>query len=242
MRHIRIQLLTGAAVLALASSQAASPPICRAAGISAAARCLPHTSFRCSAGPASMSAATSVTAGAKATAISVSLASAPARSKATATGSSEACRLATTGRPDPGSSALKPTSRAAPPRPTSPAAPARLRSPLNRKIPGSAPCAVESVTPAIAGSATSPAAAFTAKRDLSGTVSAPGGGAFDSSETYWSWTVGGGVEYSLWDRWSTKVEYLYVGTPSESPVPPLTTGVGGDATTHIVRTGLNYRF
>jgi outer membrane immunogenic protein len=80
------------------------------------------------------------------------------------------------------------------------------------------------------------------KTNLSGTVSAPGGGAFDSSETYWSWTVGGGVEYSLWDRWSTKVEYLYVGTPSDSPVPPLTTGVGGDATTHMVRTGLNYRF
>jgi outer membrane immunogenic protein len=75
---------------------------------------------------------------------------------------------------------------------------------------------------------------------LSGTVS--GRGAFSSSATYWSWTAGAGVEYALWDRWSTKLEYLYVGTPSDTPVPPRTTGVGGDTTTNIVRAGLNYRF
>ena len=78
--------------------------------------------------------------------------------------------------------------------------------------------------------------------ELSGRVSAPGAGAFESSETFMSWTLGLGAEYAIWDSWSTKLEYLYIGTPNESPVPPGTTGVGGDVTSHIVRAGLNYHF
>jgi outer membrane immunogenic protein len=77
---------------------------------------------------------------------------------------------------------------------------------------------------------------------LSGTVSPGGGGGFDASQTYWSWTFGGGFETSMWDRWSIKLEYLYVGTPSDLPVPPRTAAINYDVTSHIVRTGLNYRF
>jgi outer membrane immunogenic protein len=77
---------------------------------------------------------------------------------------------------------------------------------------------------------------------VSGSVSGPGGGTFDASATYWSWTVGGGVEYALWDRWSTKVEYLYLGSPSELPEPVGARNVEMDFTSHIVRAGLNYRF
>jgi outer membrane immunogenic protein len=77
---------------------------------------------------------------------------------------------------------------------------------------------------------------------LSGTVSGPAGGSFSSSETSTSWTVGVGVEYALWDRWSTKLEYLYVGTPGDIPVPPKTTTISGDTNSNIIRTGLNYRF
>lgn len=69
-----------------------------------------------------------------------------------------------------------------------------------------------------------------------------GGGAFDSSATYWSWTFGGGVEAGLVDRWSVKLEYLYVGTPSDVPTPPHTSALSGDVNSHIIRTGLNYRF
>jgi outer membrane immunogenic protein len=77
---------------------------------------------------------------------------------------------------------------------------------------------------------------------LSGTVSAPGAGAFSSSQSLWSWTLGGGVETALWDRWSAKLEYLYVGTPSDVPTPPGTTSISGDTSSHIVRAGLNYHF
>ncbi len=66
-------------------------------------------------------------------------------------------------------------------------------------------------------------------------------GAFSASENYWSWTIGGGIEHALWSNWSVKAEYLYVGTPSDTPVPP-GTAVDGSLHGHILRAGLNYRF
>jgi outer membrane immunogenic protein len=66
-------------------------------------------------------------------------------------------------------------------------------------------------------------------------------GAFSVSENYWTWTVGGGIEQGLGDRWSVKLEYLFVGTPATFPAPPLT-AVDGEIDNHIVRAGLNYRF
>lgn len=69
-----------------------------------------------------------------------------------------------------------------------------------------------------------------------------GTGPFSSSATYWSWTVGGGYEAMLWDRWSAKVEYLYVGTPSNAPVPNGTGALDGKGHTNILRAGLNYHF
>jgi outer membrane immunogenic protein len=66
-------------------------------------------------------------------------------------------------------------------------------------------------------------------------------GPFSSSATYWSWTVGAGYEAMLWDRWSAKIEYLYVGTPSDTATPP-GTSIDGDAHANIVRVGLNYHF
>lgn len=68
------------------------------------------------------------------------------------------------------------------------------------------------------------------------------GVAFSSSTTYWSWTIGGGLEQALWDRWSAKLEYLYVGSPNKAPLPPATAAFSGDSRSHIVRAGLNYRF
>jgi outer membrane immunogenic protein len=67
-------------------------------------------------------------------------------------------------------------------------------------------------------------------------------GPFSTSDTYWTYTVGGGIETALWDRWSAKVEYLYAGTPDRPAVPPAASAVSGSSDTHIVRVGLNYHF
>jgi outer membrane immunogenic protein len=68
------------------------------------------------------------------------------------------------------------------------------------------------------------------------------------------WTVGGGIEYALWDHWSVKAEYLYydLGTQSTTivgvPAPGGTLFNNWTATTtvrnngNIVRAGLNYKF
>jgi len=69
----------------------------------------------------------------------------------------------------------------------------------------------------------------------------PGGP--DEKETKVGWTVGGGIEYALWNNWSSKIEYLYadLGTATCTAA---TCGVATDVTfkSHIVRLGLNYRF
>jgi opacity protein-like surface antigen len=44
------------------------------------------------------------------------------------------------------------------------------------------------------------------------------------------------------DRWTAKLEYLYAGPPSDSRVFRISSITDGSADTHIVRTGLNYRF
>ena len=49
--------------------------------------------------------------------------------------------------------------------------------------------------------------------------------------------VGGGVEGMITDRWSTKLEYLYMGTPSVSVSGPGTTSNG-----NLIRLGVNYHF
>lgn len=78
------------------------------------------------------------------------------------------------------------------------------------------------------------------KGTLDGTVSTTG--PFSASSTYWTYTVGGGAEFALWGNWTAKLEYLYAGSPSSAPVPPGTTALSGSGRTHVLRTGLNYRF
>jgi outer membrane immunogenic protein len=75
---------------------------------------------------------------------------------------------------------------------------------------------------------------------LNGTSSTTG--AFSSSSTYTSWTVGGGIEAALGGHFSAKLEYLYIGSPSSLPLPTGATAVTGTANTNIVRVGVNYRF
>lgn len=78
------------------------------------------------------------------------------------------------------------------------------------------------------------------KSTLDGTVSTTG--AFSTSATYWTYVIGAGTEFALWDRWTAKLEYLYAGTPSDVPVPPGTGNISGSGRSHALRAGLNYRF
>jgi outer membrane immunogenic protein len=66
------------------------------------------------------------------------------------------------------------------------------------------------------------------------------------------WTIGGGVEIPMWDRWSIKAEYLYVDLgkvsdtlftpldPAQLPSTFLTSTSSFSIHDHIVRAGLNY--
>lgn len=69
-----------------------------------------------------------------------------------------------------------------------------------------------------------------------------GGGYFNASNNFWTWTVGGGVEGHITDKWSAKLEYLYIGTPSTPLSTPDTTSVTGSAVGNVIRVGLNYKF
>jgi outer membrane immunogenic protein len=76
--------------------------------------------------------------------------------------------------------------------------------------------------------------------ELEGTVSTTG--PFSSSENFWTYTVGGGVEHMFMPHWSAKLEYLYTGTPDHVALPPGTVGATGDVNSHLVRVGINYHF
>ena len=78
---------------------------------------------------------------------------------------------------------------------------------------------------------------------VKGTFDSPGlACTCDVDDTTVGWTVGGGAEWAIDDRWSAKVEYLYVnlGKPSISGT---NTFVGtGDYDFSVARVGVNFRF
>ena len=71
-----------------------------------------------------------------------------------------------------------------------------------------------------------------------------------SSDVATGWTVGGGVEYAVWQRWTVKAEYLYVSLKGDSVTevalgvtqPASLTATFGRANFNIARVGANYRF
>jgi outer membrane immunogenic protein len=82
-----------------------------------------------------------------------------------------------------------------------------------------------------------------------GTISGNGtvGGlpvAFNSTNTYAGWVLGGGVEWAFWDRWSAKAEYLYAdfGRGPMIPLTPTLSLNAGRMIDHIGRVGVNYHF
>jgi outer membrane immunogenic protein len=82
-----------------------------------------------------------------------------------------------------------------------------------------------------------------------GTISGSGaaGGvpvAFNNTNTYAGWVLGGGVEWAFWDRWSAKAEYLYIdfGRGPVIPISPTLNLNAGRMTDQIGRVGVNYHF
>jgi outer membrane immunogenic protein len=77
----------------------------------------------------------------------------------------------------------------------------------------------------------------------------PTGGATSTSNTRTGWTVGGGLEYALWDNWSAKIEYNFMdfGTDNRAFTytginAGLTERYDIDQQVHVVKFGVNYRF
>jgi outer membrane immunogenic protein len=71
-------------------------------------------------------------------------------------------------------------------------------------------------------------------------VSALGASVSDHT-TQSAWTVGGGVEWMFFPKWSAKLEYLYIDTDSTS-VTLFGTTFDARAKQNIVRAGVNYHF
>jgi outer membrane immunogenic protein len=75
-------------------------------------------------------------------------------------------------------------------------------------------------------------------------------GCVDDSQTRTGWTIGAGVEYSVLDNWTVKVEYLYANFGTARYVDPAVALPGGfTAVTRdvplsesIARVGINYKF
>lgn len=71
------------------------------------------------------------------------------------------------------------------------------------------------------------------------------------SKTATGWTLGGGLEYAVWDKVTVKLEYIYVNLGAQTiTLQPSSTTTGGGAATfafgdnvyNIVRAGVNLRF
>jgi len=67
-------------------------------------------------------------------------------------------------------------------------------------------------------------------------------GSFDNSSNFWTYTFGGGVEGHLNERWSAKLEYLWIGSPDTPLSTPATTSISERSIGNLVRVGFNYRF
>jgi outer membrane immunogenic protein len=67
-------------------------------------------------------------------------------------------------------------------------------------------------------------------------------GPFYASNNFWTWTVGGGVEGKIDEKWSAKLEYLYMGTPDTLLSTPASASISEQWSTNVLRVGLNYKF
>ena len=68
-----------------------------------------------------------------------------------------------------------------------------------------------------------------------------GGVTISSDASKSALALGGGVEWAVWDRWSAKLEYLYIDT-GNTTVTLFGAPSTGRARDNIARVGLNYHF
>jgi outer membrane immunogenic protein len=73
-------------------------------------------------------------------------------------------------------------------------------------------------------------------------LTVPGIATVSESKTHSGWTVGGGLEYMVWQNWSLKGEYMYsdYGNGRYGDAATGFTDLG--LTTHTVKGGINYHF
>jgi len=77
------------------------------------------------------------------------------------------------------------------------------------------------------------------------TLNVGGVGVFSESDFKPLWVVGVGVETQIWDRWTGRLEYLYLQSGSISntlAIPGGTLAVTQTVHDNVIRTGLNYHF
>jgi len=67
---------------------------------------------------------------------------------------------------------------------------------------------------------------------------------FDNTRTYAGWVLGGGIEWTFWDRWSAKAEYLYMdlGRGQTIPLTPTLNLRNGRMIEQVGRGAVNYHF
>jgi outer membrane immunogenic protein len=68
------------------------------------------------------------------------------------------------------------------------------------------------------------------------------GASLSDDTTKAGWTIGLGAERAIGDRWSAKLEYLYVDLGDETFLAGTANPVKTELRDHIVRLGVNYRF
>ena len=88
--------------------------------------------------------------------------------------------------------------------------------------------------------------------DYSFSWSNPGGAsgrqsyALSSNQTLWGWVVGGGIEAVLSERWTAKLEYLYLDLGTQSintlDIDGAPFSVNNTVRDQILRVGVNYHF
>jgi outer membrane immunogenic protein len=67
------------------------------------------------------------------------------------------------------------------------------------------------------------------------------GFAASSNSTNVGYAIGGGSEWALWDRWTAKIEYVYLNTDNTGATTPVA-NFAGRVANNVVRSGLNYHF
>lgn len=68
------------------------------------------------------------------------------------------------------------------------------------------------------------------------------GASLSDNTTKAGWTIGLGAERALGERWSAKLEYLYVDLGKETFLAGTATPVNTKLRDHVLRLGVNYRF